>query len=564
MEKKHLFFGVACILLAFLVIIKDGSSSSPKGDDNGQISSTVASLQPGRNIFAETANLQFRSNDGEKFVLENDLIIAKISQVGGGIDSIALKHYRSSLCDESPWLFDAYDRIQDALSLHLEMGGNLFDLRQVHFQPVSYDGHHLILRGSLPNGIDVEREYTLTRGERGGDAYPIAHCVRLVNGTGRPLQGKYLHITLGSLPPTDGDMAGSHLNFIHYNGKRACFIPLRKFASSGGFFGMGKRSERHSIDGEGVFIWSAIKNQFFAAILTPKIPIHAFQASPLSLEKAQNGEQERGIEGTVKLPVGIMESGQSVSLPMEYYVGPKEYMRLEQLGQRQDLVMQFGWFGWVSKLLLLSMKGIHSFLPNWGLAIVLLTICIKLLLWPLNSIQARSTRAMAKLQEPLKKIQEKYGNNRKKLQQETLRLFRENGVNPAAGCLPIFIQLPIFIGLYSMLQAASELRFASFLWIRDLSVADTVARCYGFPVNPLPFAMCIAMFLQMRMTPQATQNKAQKRIFQCMPIMLLFFCYRFPSGLVLYWTAQNFLSLWQQCIFNRHLLREEKCEGGNG
>src|SRR5262249_1724427 len=127
----------------------------------------------------------------------------------------------------------------------------------------------------------------------------------------------------------------------------------------------------------------------------------------------------------------------------------------------------------------------------------------------------------------------------------------QHKVNPAAGCLPLLVQLPIFLGLYFMLRTSSELRFASFLWIPDLSLPDTVAYIYGFPINILPILMAGSMFLQMKITPTPTTDSMQQKIFQLMPVIFLFFCYSFPAGLVLYWTVQNLLTIVQQYITNK-------------
>jgi YidC/Oxa1 family membrane protein insertase len=158
---------------------------------------------------------------------------------------------------------------------------------------------------------------------------------------------------------------------------------------------------------------------------------------------------------------------------------------------------------------------------------------------------------MSKLQEPLKKIKEKYRDSPQKLQAETLKLFRDNRVNPATGCLPLFIQIPIFLGLYFMLRTTAEMRFAPFLWIPDLSLPDTVVRIGNFPLNILPFIMGISMVWQMKVVPAPSADGTQKWVFKFMPIVFLVFCYNFPAALVLYWTVQNLLTIAQQIILNR-------------
>ena len=169
---------------------------------------------------------------------------------------------------------------------------------------------------------------------------------------------------------------------------------------------------------------------------------------------------------------------------------------------------------------------------------------------------------MQKIQAPLQEIRAKHKDNPKKLQQETVKLFKQNGVNPAAGCLPILIQIPIFLGLFGMLRTASELRFAEFLWISDLSQPDTVAELPifgGFPINIMPLFMGITMVVQMRMmpTPAAAGGvnnemaEMQQKMFKFMPFIFLIFLYNFSSGLVVYWTVQNLLTILQQYLTNK-------------
>jgi YidC/Oxa1 family membrane protein insertase len=547
MEKKHLFLGLTAIALAFWIIIGENRRAISQAGLAEIAPSQVAETPRVKSPAPAEVPFAGKRLDRPGFVLENSYIRGEISPIGGGIRSIALKKYPAALNSEKPWVFDDYDNTQDALSLWLLSANDAVDLRGVCYDPVQSSGDLLLLRGSLPDGTTVEREYRLARAENGDDSYRIQHTVRLGEAA-KSLMGRSLQVSLGSLPPTEGDIHSEHLNFIHYNGKKAQFIPLRKFDASHGFFGMGSRPRRESIAEDGPIVWGAVKNQFFAAILTPQRPAVAFHTAPIALQGFGPSEVATGIGGTLVLP---LESGTTAS--MDYYVGPKEYTRLDHLGQRQDLVMQFGWFGFVSKLLLLSMKGIHWLIPNWGLTIILLTLLVKLILWPLTNAQIRSTREMAKIQPHLESIRARYKNNPQRVQQETLQLFREHQINPAAGCLPVFFQIPIIIGLYFMLRTASELRFAGFLWIKDLSVMDTVGRLGGFPINPMPVLMSLAAFFQMRMTPMTTQNALQKRMFQAMPLIFLFFCYRLPSGLVLYWTVQNLLSITQQSIINRRL-----------
>lgn len=195
---------------------------------------------------------------------------------------------------------------------------------------------------------------------------------------------------------------------------------------------------------------------------------------------------------------------------------------------------------------------IHNFIPSWGWSIVVMTICLKLLFWPLTGKAAKSQKRMSKIAEPMKALQEKYKDNPQKKQQEMIKLFKQYKVNPAAGCLPILVQIPIFIGLFWMLRSASELRMAPFLWVQDLSQPDTLFHIFGLPFNLLPLIMGTTMFIQMRIVPMSpTMDPMQRKIFQFLPLIFLVILYNFSAGLVLYWTVQNLLTILQTWTIHR-------------
>jgi YidC/Oxa1 family membrane protein insertase len=399
----------------------------------------------------------------------------------------------------------------------------------------------------------VERSYTLSDGSRDWDPYDIRQQIRVDAGDRQSLS-----VSLGSLPSTNGN-AGDHLKFVRFDGRRTHFTPLRSFDASRGFFGLGRREARESIVDRRSAVWVAIKNHFFAAILTPATAVTETDCAPIEIV---GDRPTRGLGATATLPLTAV--GNSKEAKFSYYVGPMEYVRLDRLDRER--VMEFGIFGFFGKLLLMAMLAIHRIIPNWGWAIILLTVAVKLLLWPLVVAQVRSSHKMAAIQKPLQEIQRRYKSNPQKCQAETLKLFKENGVNPASGCLPLLIQIPIFFGLYSMLRAASELRFARFFWIGDLSSADTVARLGSFPINILPLLMAATMFLQMRHTPMPSSNPSQRWLVNAMPLICLAFCYNLPAGLILYWTVQNSVGILQQALIQRNgrSVREVTAKGTVG
>jgi YidC/Oxa1 family membrane protein insertase len=264
-------------------------------------------------------------------------------------------------------------------------------------------------------------------------------------------------------------------------------------------------------------------------------------------------EQPFGIQTGFLYPEQILMPGESLEHWYDLFAGPKEYRTLDRLGatleNEVDRVMGFGgFFGFFAKALLLSMNGLHAMGLSYGLAIVAITIVIKALFWPLTQVSTRSMRRMQKLQPEMKALQEKYKDDPRKMNERLMAFMKEHRINPAAGCLPILIQIPVFFGFYRMLQSAIELRGAQFLWAFDLSQPDTifVIPGLGFPVNPLPIIMGLTQFWQMRITPPSPgMDPVQQKIFQFMPLMFLFILYNFSSGLTLYWTVQNLLTIAQ-------------------
>jgi YidC/Oxa1 family membrane protein insertase len=181
----------------------------------------------------------------------------------------------------------------------------------------------------------------------------------------------------------------------------------------------------------------------------------------------------------------------------------------------------------------------------------LFSVIIKGVTWPLTAIQVRSSRRMAKLQAPLKALKEKYKDNQQKYQTEMIDLYRKHKINPAAGCLPMLITFPIFIGFNYVLRTAAEMRFASFFWIHDLSAPDTIFHLGSFPVNVLPLMMSASTMLQMRIMPSPTTDNSQRMMMQFMPLLMLGFFYTMPSGMILYWTCNNLFTILQTWVNRR-------------
>lgn len=573
MDKKSLIIGVALMLGAGALMFFQGRQQAKHAHEAGTASfepitevqkedSTKQLEQPlyttgkqPESIFESvTSNLANVAPSVEEklFALENEYIKVYFTSNGGGIHSVGFKKYPLQLGSEKPFVFNA-NNPTPALSISFPNENNDLRLYNPVYKVAYQSNDRIVLTAITKQGVEILRGYSLSLDEKKVDPYVISHETRFQNKTKEPFNLKKLFISMGSFPPTKGDTLGDYLNVGYYDGKDAEFIKINRFHDTKGFFGIGKRQGVVEVfEPVKPLIWGSVKNQFFTSVLTPQEPGIGIYAKNIDLgdSTGETGLSE-GITGSIELQLGQIAPAEERVMAMQFYVGPKEFTRLDALGKQQDKVMQFGIFGFVSKFLLILMNGIHKFIPNWGLTIIAVTVLIKLVLWPLTAVQVRSSKRMAKIQKPLQELKEKYKGSPQKIQSETLKLFKQHKVNPAAGCLPLLVQLPIFLGLYFMLRTSSELRFASFLWIPDLSLPDTVAYIYGFPVNILPVLMAGSMFLQMKITPTPTTDSMQQKIFQLMPVIFLFFCYSFPAGLVLYWTVQNLLTIVQQYISNK-------------
>ncbi len=261
-------------------------------------------------------------------------------------------------------------------------------------------------------------------------------------------------------------------------------------------------------------------------------------------------DSEPDIEASAFFPEVKVPAGQTVTLNYGVYAGPKDFDRLDALGANQGELMYYGWF----ELLIVPMLTVLHFwyliFHNYGVAIILLTLMIKTVTWPLQSIANHSGKRMQALAPKLKELQAKYKEQPEKLQTETFAMYKDYGVNPFGGCVPALVQMPIFFSLYFMLQNAVELRGQHFLWVHDLTQPDTVLTLpflfFGFhpALNPLPIMVTGLTMVMMRMTPQIGDPQ-QAKIAQWMPLVFLFIFYNFAAALSLYYVINNCVSIVQ-------------------
>ncbi|MCS7009274.1 MAG: membrane protein insertase YidC, partial [Chthoniobacterales bacterium] len=379
-----------------------------------------------------------------------------------------------------------------------------------------------------------------------GERYVVRLDIQFTNQSSLPIQRLGYYVNAGSAAPIHSTDLPLYTRFDWYREGRMRSIDVNWFSPGQiPILGIQTRPAREIYTETTQNIsWVAVTSQYFCTILT------SLDKSGVSVwarrfdTKRSSDHPVYGIQGGLGVSGFELQPGQSTSIQFMIYAGPKELAALQALKGEQDAVMNFGWFGWVSEFLLWAMNRLHRVLGNYAGAIILLTILIKLALWPIQNHSTQSMRKMSLLAPKMQELRDKYKDNPQKMNEELMKLYKEYGINPFSGCLPLFIQIPIFFGFYSMLGVAIELRNASFLWIADLSQPDTVAHILGIPINLLPLIMTATMLWQIGITPK-TGDPVQQRIFYFMPVLFLIFCYNYASALSLYWTTQNLFSIFQ-------------------
>jgi len=572
MDKKNTIIGVLLLVAAFALLIY-GAKTAPRppaapelikpttgggtttgNQAPGPVASTLPATGPDNAAFAAVTTTDANA---KTITLSNDYIEARFVDLGGAIDSVALKKYPAEKGKPDPFVFNRV-HADPLLAFSQETLPGLG--RTVRYDVVSQTASEVVFRTVFENRIEVTRRYTLAPSNIGpnqGDPYQLRHEVTFRNLTAAPGYLPHFGLNLGTGAPTNAADYGVHLSTGYNDGKEVEFVNRSKLQGGGplSLIGLASRDPVPLLETPVPLVWAAVEDQFFVSILTPDTPGNKLVTRRVELPP-QAGESRPliGVTGSAGFEVPQIPAQGEIKLGMNLYVGPKEYKRLSNgdvFKLDQDKVMQFGWFRFFSALLLTMMTWVHGWIGNWGLAIVLTTLMLKLIFLPLTLAASKSSKRMQKIQPEMKALREKYKDNPQKMNQATMELFKEHKVNPAGGCLPVLITIPFFFGFYRMLGSTAELRFAEFLWAKDLSAPDTVFHIGSIPINIMPLLLGATMVMQMRLTPQPTVDNSQQKIFKFMPYMFTLFCYNLSCALSLYSTVNGLFTIAQQMIINR-------------
>ncbi len=401
----------------------------------------------------------------------------------------------------------------------------------------------------LPGGVTLRKTFTLPAPPNEKDNYVANLEVAFQNSGTAAYTNPGFFLTLGSASPIHGNDLPNYTRITWCLDGKAKYTDVSWFdVQTYPFIGKEKRPAMQFFDEPLANAeWLGVSNQFFVTLVTPLThPATHVWATRFEAGTKPNGKPDYGISGALGLPGFDLKPGQTETLKFQLYLGPKLYHRLAQLTHDEAEIMDFGLWKIVSQALLNMMNLIHGFVGNYAVAILILTAIIKLILWPLQTKANKSMRRMSALSPKMQELREKYKDDPTKMNAEVMKLYKDYGINPVSGCLPMLIQIPIFFGLFTMLRQAVELRNSSFLWVHDLSQPDTIAHIpgLGWPINILPLIMAGTNLWLMRLTPKSG-DATQQRVMMFMPLIFVVFCYNFAAALALYYTTQNLFTILQ-------------------
>ncbi len=478
----------------------------------------------------------------ELFTLSDAEVVLTISSYGATVKSAELIGYKETNTEDSSNFV-----LQTGELLKAAFPGQT---QALIYKKVAGEGNWLTLEATMG-------EITLTRTLTLQENYVIDVKDEFKSPTAQSLPAYTLNAGTIKLTQEAGDILGADALAQGEDEPEYYETELGKLLGAGSaFLGCGTSSSTEGVDLSrtkkinDTQTWMALKNRFFVALTMPQQPAPAsltVKRDPMAKTLIVNE-----VSATFDYPTINLLPNTPTAVTTRLYVGPKELSNLKRFGEHADEVMDFGFFTWVCVLLLPLLNFFYGLIPNYGVAILLLTVFVRIVFWPLTHKSTIAMRKMSEIQPLIKDIQKKYKDQPQKIQQETLKIYREHKVNPFSSCLPMLIQIPIFIALFVVLRSAVELRFASFLWISDLSQPENLfAGILPIPLNILPILTAVTMGLQTHLSPSSGDPAQKKMMTWMMPIMLLFMFYSMASALCLYWTASQLLSILQMWLIRR-------------
>ena len=493
---------------------------------NGAAPTPSVSLQAGGTPVASEPAAP--ASTAETFSIDTDLMKVTISTQGGDLVGLELLNYKENDAkDKNFVLFDAKHQysaqsglIGEGLPSHRSMFRRIDGPTQL---AAGSDELKVRLEADGPEGVRIAKVLTFKRG-----SYAIDVAWEIINGSGKPLAPHaYFQIQRD-----DGEPAGGNMMMHTFTGP-AVYTDAEKYQKSS-FGDVADKSAKFTKTADNG--WLAMVQHYFVSAWVPQAGV-------------QREYYMRKLDGSnlyqmgVIVPVAEIGPGTSANTSVTLFAGPQEQAALKQIAPGLDLVVDYGWLTVIAAPIFWALQFIHDIVGNWGWAIVVLTILIKLAFFPLSAASYKSMAKMRLVTPRLVQLKERYSDDKQRLNQEMMKLYQTEKINPLGGCLPILIQIPVFIALYWVLLGAVEMRDAPWIgWITDLASPD--------PWYILPVIMIISMVIQMKLNP-TPPDPIQAKVMMAMPFVFGIMFLWFPAGLVLYWVVNNVLSIAQQWQITR-------------
>lgn len=556
MDKKALIAMIICGIIMLLYYPFILPLFSPRKATEKKEEEVIPGKPQEPKIIAESKPLSILSTQPaqaqidiplKEIVIENDLVKMVWTNEGAALKSIKLKKFKDA---EKKGILDLIKSTDiEYYPLAIDSIFQKTNFRKQRYTVTEEDNDSIVFT-TQEEGVNIIKKINLPP-----DKYHVDVEILLQNTTDVPVSSAY-SIIASSMITHEGepsaDMAA--VTGVDMGNKRIKLIrtPPKELPSKNESVGI---------------TWTGSINKYFATILKPVTnDLVAFiNAQGFDTQGRLSGEKAAQGDFMVNLQTNNfrISPGGTVNHSYLYFVGPKKEEVLEQY-DTLDALLSYGWLSSISKVLLAFLNGVYRLIPNYGISIIVLTIIIKAILFPLTRKSQVSMFRMQQLQPMINQLKEKYKHDKQRMGKEQMLLFKKYGVNPMSGCLPMLLQLPVFFALFRTLQLSFEMRQAPFmLWINDLSRPDTLMQLpfsipfLGNTLNVLPLIMTGASIAQMKTTPKAPaadpQAQAQQKMMSFMPIMFAFILYHMPSGLTIYWTTSTILSIIEGIVIRKSL-----------
>lgn len=473
--------------------------------------------------FSSINDVEISSATEEKLItISSDIYNVVISSRGAAIKSLSFYNYKETNNQDSEnfYLINADDfklysfktNFTDGISIPSDLLYTLNNYGETNL--FIKDGEIELVFTAIYNNFTITKTYTFY-----SDYYHVSLSTNIANTSNTHFSGKY---NISIISPWSSDQKSDFYSFLGpltFNGNKLLEDKPKDIQKSPVIYANP--------------VWSGFTDKYFLQALNPQG----------NAEQVLINYQSGTIENRFSSTSFVLLPEQAKTFSHIAFIGPKKLEYLSSGESYFDEAIHFGFFHFLAKPLFDVLRFFYSFLNNYGFSIILLTVCIKLIFWPLTHKSYKSMQGMQKLQPEMKRLKEKYADDKQRLNQEMMSFYRDNKVNPLGGCLPILIQIPVFFSLYKVLLDSIELRHAPFmLWITDLSAKD--------PLYITPIIMGASMFLQQKLTP-TNLDPTQEKVMLMMPVIFTFLFLNFPAGLVIYWLVNNLLTILQQLIIRR-------------